>query len=90
MLDFGGCAISPTGQASCAHTFQNTNIYITPTGNTIIVVGIGFLIVSLMVFLFGQTATKKNKTTMEADPLTKSERYAIVEEIKTIMEMQPL
>lgn len=66
-LDFGSCAISPTGKADCAHTFQNTNIYITPTGNAVIEVGIGFLIVSLMVFLFGQAATKKHKTTIEAD-----------------------
>jgi hypothetical protein len=50
-LDVGSC---PIGYVPCYHTFPNTNIYVTPTGNTMIEVGIAFVLSSLVVFLLGQ------------------------------------
>ncbi|MHB8568540.1 MAG: hypothetical protein ACYC7D_15975 [Nitrososphaerales archaeon] len=55
-LDSGSCPAMLSGSPAlpCYHTFPNTNIYITPTGDSVIDVGIGLAMVSLAFFLYGQ------------------------------------
>lgn len=57
-LDSGSC---PANMPRCYHTFPNTNIYITPTGNSIIEIGIVFIMLSIVVLLYNQTKNTRLK-----------------------------
>src|SRR5487761_569627 len=57
-LDIGSC---PLNMSPCNHTFPNTTIYITPTGNSIIGIGIVFIMLSVTVLLYNQIKNTRLK-----------------------------
>jgi len=69
-LDTGMCEMIPTGSkiTTCYHTFQNSNIYIYPTGTLVIEFGLAILIAAFITGLYGYFSDRKNVKPAKIEP----------------------